>query len=62
VGYVTCPESETLGINTRHQLAAAETAFQTRARFEALENGVTLTARIVVCDSSRIDTLLALPL
>jgi anthranilate 1,2-dioxygenase small subunit len=25
-------------------------------------DGVTLTARIVVCDSSRIDTLLALPL
>ena len=44
VGYVTCAESETLGINTRHQLAAAEAAFQTRARFEALENGVTLTA------------------
>ena len=44
MGYVTCPEAETLGINTRHQLAAAETAFQTRARFDALENGVTLTA------------------
>ncbi len=44
VGYVTCDESETLGINTRHQLAAAEAAFQTRARAEALENGVTLTA------------------
>ena len=27
-----------------------------------LGDGVTLTARIVVCDSSRIDTLLALPL
>ncbi len=44
VGYVTCAEGETLGINTRHQLAAAETAFQSRARFDALENGVTLTA------------------
>ena len=44
VGYVTCPESETLGINTRHQLADAEAAFQARARFDALENGVTLTA------------------
>ncbi|MEO5619406.1 MAG: DapH/DapD/GlmU-related protein, partial [Cypionkella sp.] len=43
-GYVTCDESETLGINTRAQLAAAEAAFQTRARDEALENGVTLTA------------------
>ncbi len=44
VGYVTCDEAETLGINTRAQLAAAEAAFQTRARAEALENGVTLTA------------------
>ncbi|MGV8986272.1 MAG: bifunctional UDP-N-acetylglucosamine diphosphorylase/glucosamine-1-phosphate N-acetyltransferase GlmU [Cypionkella sp.] len=44
VGYVTCPEAETLGINTRAQLAEAEAAFQTRARFDALENGVTLTA------------------
>jgi bifunctional UDP-N-acetylglucosamine pyrophosphorylase/glucosamine-1-phosphate N-acetyltransferase len=44
VGFVTCPEAETLGINTRHQLAAAEAAFQTRAREDALENGVTLTA------------------
>jgi len=43
-GYVTCDESETLGINTRAQLAAAEAAFQTRARAEALDNGVTLTA------------------
>ena len=44
VGYVTCPEAETLGINSRAQLAGAEAAFQTRARFDALENGVTLTA------------------
>ena len=44
VGYVTCPESETLGINTRQQLAAAEAQFQSTARAEALENGVTLTA------------------
>ncbi|MDT8856168.1 bifunctional UDP-N-acetylglucosamine diphosphorylase/glucosamine-1-phosphate N-acetyltransferase GlmU [Paracoccaceae bacterium Fryx2] len=43
-GVVTCDESETLGINTRAELAAAEAAFQTRARAEALENGVTLTA------------------
>jgi len=43
-GVVTCDESETLGVNTRAQLAAAEGAFQTRARAEALENGVTLTA------------------
>lgn len=41
---VTCPQSETLGINTRAQLAAAEVGFQARARAEAQENGVTLTA------------------
>lgn len=33
-----------MGINTRAQLAEAEAAFQARARAEALENGVTLTA------------------
>jgi len=39
---VVCPETETLGINTRAELAAAEQAFQQRARAEAMENGVTL--------------------
>lgn len=39
---ITCPEAETLGINSRTDLAAAEAAFQARARSEALENGVTL--------------------
>jgi bifunctional UDP-N-acetylglucosamine pyrophosphorylase / glucosamine-1-phosphate N-acetyltransferase len=43
-GVVTCDESETLGINTRAELAHAEHLFQTRMRAEALENGVTLTA------------------
>lgn len=43
-GVVLCDEAETLGVNTRAQLAEAEAAFQTRARHEALENGVTLTA------------------
>lgn len=43
-GVVTCAEDETLGVNTRAQLADAEAQFQTRARAEALENGVTLTA------------------
>ena len=43
-GVVICDESETLGVNTRAQLAEAEAAFQSRARAEALENGVTLTA------------------
>ncbi len=43
-GVVICDEAETLGINTRAELAGAEAAFQTRARAEALDNGVTLTA------------------
>ncbi|MFD1883850.1 bifunctional UDP-N-acetylglucosamine diphosphorylase/glucosamine-1-phosphate N-acetyltransferase GlmU [Paracoccus pacificus] len=41
---VTCDESETLGINTRAELAAAESAFQTRARALLLDDGVTMTA------------------
>jgi bifunctional UDP-N-acetylglucosamine pyrophosphorylase/glucosamine-1-phosphate N-acetyltransferase len=41
---VICDEAETMGINTRTELAAAEAAFQARARAEALDNGVTLTA------------------
>jgi bifunctional UDP-N-acetylglucosamine pyrophosphorylase/glucosamine-1-phosphate N-acetyltransferase len=43
-GVVLCDEAETLGVNTRAQLAEAEAAFQSRARSDALENGVTLTA------------------
>ncbi|MFV0294338.1 MAG: bifunctional UDP-N-acetylglucosamine diphosphorylase/glucosamine-1-phosphate N-acetyltransferase GlmU [Paracoccus sp. (in: a-proteobacteria)] len=41
---VTCAESETLGINTRTELAGAEAVFQARCRAEVLANGVTLTA------------------
>ena len=41
---VTCDETETLGINTRAELAAAEAAFQARARAAAIEDGVTLVA------------------
>ena len=41
---VTCDEAETLGINSRAELAAAEAAFQARARAGALDDGVTLTA------------------
>jgi bifunctional UDP-N-acetylglucosamine pyrophosphorylase/glucosamine-1-phosphate N-acetyltransferase len=41
---VTCPEAETLGINSRAELAAAEALFQASARAEALDNGVTLSA------------------
>ncbi len=44
VGVVICDEAETLGINTRIELAGAEAAFQTRARAEAFENGVSMTA------------------
>ena len=40
---VTCDEAETLGINTRAELAQAEASFQARKRAEALENGVTLS-------------------
>lgn len=43
-GVVVCDESETMGINTRAELARAEAAFQTRARAEALDLGITLTA------------------
>jgi bifunctional UDP-N-acetylglucosamine pyrophosphorylase/glucosamine-1-phosphate N-acetyltransferase len=39
---ITCPEEETLGVNSRADLAAAEAAFQARARAAALENGTTL--------------------
>lgn len=41
---IACPEAETLGINSRADLARAEALFQTRARAAALTAGVTLTA------------------
>ena len=41
---IACDEAETLGINSRTELATAEAAFQARARAGALENGVTLPA------------------
>mgnify|MGYP001827453628 CR=1 FL=1 len=41
---VRCDESETLGINSRAELAAAEAAFQERARRHAFEVGVTMPA------------------
>ncbi|HET9070228.1 MAG TPA: bifunctional UDP-N-acetylglucosamine diphosphorylase/glucosamine-1-phosphate N-acetyltransferase GlmU [Amaricoccus sp.] len=40
---ITCPEAETLGVNSRADLAAAEAAFQARARAAAMANGATLT-------------------
>jgi bifunctional UDP-N-acetylglucosamine pyrophosphorylase/glucosamine-1-phosphate N-acetyltransferase len=39
---VSCDESETLGINSRAHLAEAEAVFQTNARQELMELGVTL--------------------
>ena len=41
---VTCDEAETLGVNSRAQLAGAEAAFQSRARAALMEDGVTLQA------------------
>ena len=41
---ISCDESETLGVNSRADLAAAEAAFQARARADAMADGVTLTA------------------
>ncbi|MFT7254174.1 MAG: bifunctional UDP-N-acetylglucosamine pyrophosphorylase/glucosamine-1-phosphate N-acetyltransferase [Paracoccaceae bacterium] len=41
---VTCPEQQTLGINTKAELAKAEQFFQINAREAALENGVTIIA------------------
>ncbi|PUB19053.1 bifunctional UDP-N-acetylglucosamine diphosphorylase/glucosamine-1-phosphate N-acetyltransferase GlmU [Yoonia sediminilitoris] len=41
---VRCDEAETLGVNSRAQLAQAEAQFQAKARAEAMENGVTLSA------------------
>ena len=41
---VRCDESETMGINSRTELAVAEGAFQTARRAEALADGVTLQA------------------
>ncbi|MEQ8825334.1 MAG: bifunctional UDP-N-acetylglucosamine diphosphorylase/glucosamine-1-phosphate N-acetyltransferase GlmU [Filomicrobium sp.] len=41
---VTCPEEEVLGVNSRDQLAVAESIWQRRARQEAMANGVTMIA------------------
>ena len=41
---VRCDEAETMGVNSRSDLAAASAAFQTRARAAALEAGVTMDA------------------
>tara|TARA_R110000787_G_scaffold1778_7_gene7596 strand:+ start:2689 stop:4041 length:1353 start_codon:yes stop_codon:yes gene_type:complete len=41
---VTCDEAETMGVNSRADLAAADAAFQSRARAAMLEDGITLMA------------------
>jgi bifunctional UDP-N-acetylglucosamine pyrophosphorylase / glucosamine-1-phosphate N-acetyltransferase len=41
---VTCDEAETLGVNSRVDLAAAEVVFQTARRRKAMEEGATLVA------------------
>ena len=45
---VVCEEGETLGVNSRADLAGAEAAFQDAARLRMLEEGVTLTAPATV--------------
>ncbi|MEL7459388.1 MAG: bifunctional UDP-N-acetylglucosamine diphosphorylase/glucosamine-1-phosphate N-acetyltransferase GlmU [Pseudomonadota bacterium] len=54
---VRCDEDETLGVNSRADLAAAEAVFQTRARKAAMLGGVTLEAPQTVYFSH--DTALA---
>lgn len=41
---ITCPEAETLGIDSRAGLARAEAQFQTQRRAEMIDNGVTMQA------------------
>ncbi len=41
---IECAASETLGVNSRKDLAKAEAVFQSGARQQAMQNGVTLTA------------------
>ncbi|MAI59321.1 MAG: bifunctional N-acetylglucosamine-1-phosphate uridyltransferase/glucosamine-1-phosphate acetyltransferase [Rhodobacteraceae bacterium] len=41
---VRCSETETLGVNSRRDLALAEAEFQKKARQDHIENGVTLLA------------------
>ncbi|MEM8577360.1 MAG: bifunctional UDP-N-acetylglucosamine diphosphorylase/glucosamine-1-phosphate N-acetyltransferase GlmU [Pseudomonadota bacterium] len=42
VGIVTCAEAETLGVNSRAELAAADALFQERAKAALMADGVTL--------------------
>lgn len=54
---VTCDESETLGVNSRADLADAEESLQIRLRTEAMEGGATLIAADTVFFSA--DTKIA---
>ena len=53
---VWASEDEALGVNSRADLAAAEAAFQSRAREQALEDGVTMPdpASVHFCHDTRI--------
>ena len=53
---MTCFEAETLGINSRAELAAADAMYQTEARLQLMEDGVTLVAPDTVYLS--LDTLI----
>ncbi|WP_299280354.1 bifunctional UDP-N-acetylglucosamine diphosphorylase/glucosamine-1-phosphate N-acetyltransferase GlmU [uncultured Tateyamaria sp.] len=44
VGVVACAEAETLGINSRAELAAANAMFQAKARAQLIEDGVAFMA------------------
>ena len=43
-GVISCDEAETMGVNSRGDLAKAEAVFQDRRRQDVLENGVTMAA------------------
>jgi bifunctional UDP-N-acetylglucosamine pyrophosphorylase/glucosamine-1-phosphate N-acetyltransferase len=57
IAFVTAPEAELMGVNTRSELAEAEAAFQARARAAAFDAGVTLIDPAAVYFSH--DTVLA---
>ena len=42
VGFAIAPEQDVMGVNSREQLAVAESLFQKRLRTRAMQNGVTL--------------------
>ena len=54
---VECDEADVMGVNSRVELAVAETAFQTRRRSELLDEGVTMTdpASVYFCHDTHIE-------